>query len=1230
VESTWTPPTEIGEFRLERVLGHGACGDVWLARDTLLERPVALKIARAVESQEGRLRFLVEARAVARLHHPNLITVHHAGELMGRPFLVTELLSGTSLADLARPVPPERVLAIGIDIARGLAAAHRAGVLHCDIKPANAFLCDSGVAKLLDFGLAKLVEGVDALAATIATSSARAAAAAPDGGLEATMPASLPGTPLYMSPESWRGEPATQRADVYSLGATLYHLLSGRPPHSGGSFAELGRRVGTELPPTLAAIAAAVPAALAGLVMRCLAREPGARPTADELRDALETIAAAPITAPPEDEPDPQGNPYRGLLAFGPEQRALFFGREREIGAVLEELRAAPFVLVTGPSGAGKSSLVRAGVVPRVQAGALGSARWSVVTMTPGRRPLEALAQAVAPVLAQAEEAVAGRLAASPAWLAEEVRTRGRGEPMLFVIDQLEELATLSEEQERATFTAALVEVLQAAPVARVVATLRSDFLGRLAELGALRAEALRAPIVLGPLSAEGLRQAIVEPARRRGFAVEPELCARLVAGGERGSLPLLEFALGALWERRDLDTRTLTAAALETLGGLGGALAAHADGVLDRLPAAQQAEARRLLMAMTTVEGTRARREAQDLLGDSTGARSALEALVEGRLVVAAAGEDGAVYEVAHDTLLTDWPALRGWLAEEAGARELLDRLARAAVEWDRLGRGEAGRLGPRQLRELEALGGRGQGAREEAFVRASRAAVRRARRLRRVLVLGVPLALLAVIGTVWGASIQRRRAAIGGVVAGARAQHVRAEVIAGTAEALRARAFAQFEQDDLGPAERTWKQALAKADEADAARREVGAVVDRALALDPRDRAARALQADVTFARLLAAERAQKPALAATLRSQLGLHDDGTRAARLRAPGRVRVESEPPGAAMTLARYVEDAAGRLVESDPAPLAAATLTELVAGSYLVLAEAPGRSATRYPFALKRGEERRLRIVLPPADRIPDGMLYVPAGRFLYGSGDDEDTRGFLTHQPEHEVELPAFLIARTEVTYGDYLTFLRALPEAERSAHLPGGLTFAADRVTVQIGDLTVGEDRPYCLPGRPCVELSRLPVDRVNRADGEAYAAWLAASGRLPGARLCTDREWERAARGADDRRYPHGNQPPAPPDACTLFTYGRDRSRAGPCAVGTHPLSRSPFGVEDAVGSVAEWTSHSPDAAVPAMGILRGYGWSEDDLVLRVTNRGLVGHSARWRLRGLRLCAGPPAAR
>src|ERR1041384_4361241 len=158
LRSVWTPPAEFDEFRIVRALGAGAMGQVYLAQDRLLDRPVALKFVHLGADPDARARVLEEARAIARLQHPNVAAIYRVAEYAGRPYLVSEYVQGRALDELERPMPWRKALGTALDLTRGLAAAHRRGVLHRDVKPANAVLTDEGQAKLLDFGLATLFE----------------------------------------------------------------------------------------------------------------------------------------------------------------------------------------------------------------------------------------------------------------------------------------------------------------------------------------------------------------------------------------------------------------------------------------------------------------------------------------------------------------------------------------------------------------------------------------------------------------------------------------------------------------------------------------------------------------------------------------------------------------------------------------------------------------------------------------------------------------------------------------------------------------------------------------------------------------------------------------------------------------------------------------------------------------------------------------------------------------
>ena len=182
----WQPPQEFDEYRLLKPLGRGRTGHVWLAQDTLLDRTVAVKFIPAPDAT-WLSRFLVEARAAARVQHPNVASLYRVGQVGEHAYLVSEHVRGVSLDHVPLPLPPDRVLDLAEALARGLAAAHRGGVLHRDIKPGNAVLDEKGEAKLVDFGLARIVD-------------------AGEGG--DTVPAGSPvGTPYFIAPELWARQP---------------------------------------------------------------------------------------------------------------------------------------------------------------------------------------------------------------------------------------------------------------------------------------------------------------------------------------------------------------------------------------------------------------------------------------------------------------------------------------------------------------------------------------------------------------------------------------------------------------------------------------------------------------------------------------------------------------------------------------------------------------------------------------------------------------------------------------------------------------------------------------------------------------------------------------------------------------------------------------------------------------------------------------------------------------
>jgi len=253
-----TSGTKLGPYEIVAPLGAGGMGEVYRARDPRLGREVAIKVLPTSFCNDlDRLRrFEQEARAASALNHPNILAVYDLGTHDGAPYLVTELLDGTTLRDRVHSgaLPPRKAVECAVQIAQGLAAAHDKGIVHRDLKPDNVFICRDGRAKILDFGLAKLTvpEAGDATVTAL--------------GLEnQTSAGVVMGTAGYMSPEQVRGEKADARSDIFSFGAVLCETLSGQRAFEGPSPADRASAILKEDPPDLVAAGRNIPVALDAL-----------------------------------------------------------------------------------------------------------------------------------------------------------------------------------------------------------------------------------------------------------------------------------------------------------------------------------------------------------------------------------------------------------------------------------------------------------------------------------------------------------------------------------------------------------------------------------------------------------------------------------------------------------------------------------------------------------------------------------------------------------------------------------------------------------------------------------------------------------------------------------------------------------------------------------------------------------------------------------------------------
>ncbi len=651
--------TQIGDYRVRGLLGEGAMGEVYLAQDTVLGRRVALKlIKRAVMDADGVARFLEEARTTANFNHPHIVTLHAVGEHAGRPFLALEHVDGESLRARLRggPLPAREALRYARAIAEAIAEAHRRGLVHADLKPENVLIPRDGRVRVVDFGLAKLIG---------------------DGATGGTS-----GTPAYMAPERLRGAAPTGALDVWALGLLLGEMITGARPIADGAVVQ---HVYGKAPLVLAMLPET---GWSALVRGCLAAEPAARPTAEELVRRL-GVLLDPRARPAADTAEAaERSPFPGLVAFARGDAADYFGRAAELDALVEALRTRPLVPIVGPSGIGKSSFVNAALLPRLdEAGS-----WRVAALRPGASPFAALAHALT---GAAAPGLAAALRANPDALALELGTLAaqHGARVLLFIDQFEETFTLAASDEAAAFVecVASAATLPGEPW-RTVLTVRDDFLARLAESPRLRIH-LGAVAPLAPLGAAELLAAVTGPLANAGYTVDaPELPARIVAdvSGQAACLPLLQFACRALWDRRDAGTRRVLASEYDAMGGATGALAAHAQALLSELAPDQVRSVRAILLGLFHPDGTRRPRRRRELVnGMPADASAVVDQLLARRLVVATRDveSDETQLEVAHEALATAWPQLARWLDETSEQRLLVIELEQATQLWQRRG---------------------------------------------------------------------------------------------------------------------------------------------------------------------------------------------------------------------------------------------------------------------------------------------------------------------------------------------------------------------------------------------------------------------------------------------------------------------------------------------------------------------------------------------------------------
>jgi WD40 repeat protein/serine/threonine protein kinase/two-component SAPR family response regulator len=696
-------------YELKEEIGAGSYGVIYRAAQPAIGREVAIKVIHPRHANDPAFirRFEAEAQTIARLEHPHIVPLYDYWRESGGAYLVMRLLRGGNLLARLQDGPwPASAAALFLDqIAAALQTAHQQGIVHRDIKPANILFDEAGNAYLSDFGIAR----------DLNVSRLRAG-----GGLTSSLD--------YISPEQLQAEPVTPQSDIYSLGAVLYEVLTGERPFADLSLAEMvQRRLTASFPPVSESMPGLAPA-IDEVIQQATATAPGERfPTVLALAGAFRrTVEATPaaLPAPPSTLGPVITNPYKGLRPYREADSRDFFGREALIAQLTERLAASRFLAVVGPSGSGKSSVVQAGLIPALRAGALpGSDTWYVAQMVPGTHPLEELELALWPIAVDPPPSLLEPMRRDTRGLLRTIRRilpDAESAQLLLHIDQFEELFTMVDDEARRNhFLESLYVALTAlrTPL-RVIITLRADFYDRPLQVQPLADLFKQNTELVLPLNRDELLAAVQEPGRRAGVGFEEGLLPAIVADVEAqpGTLPLLQYALTELFENR--RGRLLTRQAYGELGGVPGALARRADELFLGLSRGQQAAARQLFLRLVTlgegVEDTRRRVPLAEInqLGSSVAAGPEgktgpiLDRFGAARLLVFDRDPltREPTVEVAHEALLQRWGRLRAWIAESRADIRLQRQLDTAAAEWEANGRDDGYLLRGARLSQFTA----------------------------------------------------------------------------------------------------------------------------------------------------------------------------------------------------------------------------------------------------------------------------------------------------------------------------------------------------------------------------------------------------------------------------------------------------------------------------------------------------------------------------------------------
>jgi formylglycine-generating enzyme required for sulfatase activity len=1108
-----------GRFRIDGLVARGTFGSVYRARQLAVERDVACKVLHAdikPSSDDGRL-FVQEIRAVGRIDHPNVVRIHQADMTHdGRLFYAMELLTGRDLQQLVNdgPVPRARAVELVRQLVAGLGAAHEAGLVHADIKPANAILTERDGADrvvLVDFGLARLRSNE-----------------------------SVGGTPAYMAPEQLHEGRVDARSDLFSAALVLVTLLTGwRRPNAYTLVPKLDD----------------YDADLRAVLGKALAVKPDDRfQTAREFTAALVGGPSTPVSAP-----IPRV-PFRHLSPFTEADRGRLHGREADVNVLVEHVLYRRSVVYTAPSGTGKTSVLRAGLLPRLEAlgahcvylrcradsgDALAAAIWPggsarasasmpMPTFPSGDEATVPASTPAARTAAAVRDANAARIRATPAGGTEVTGRLGvgdaialhaaqRGGKLVIVLDQLE--AALGDDAGNDIVAAALAfdRWPDDADVA-VVLSVREDHLARLVA----RSQHLEPgmPIVrLPPLGIEGARDAITAPLAESRLAIEPELLDALLVDLQTGAAalapemgwgtgavvypPHLQLACSVLYEALGSGEATLTLAHYRKLGGFDAIVGEHLDRVLDtELEAGTDVIARDLFVALVTAGHERAMRPEAELI-DAVGAHDpqlvgeVLEVLRSRGLLVRLRAKSGEpAWELVHDSLV---PRVLAWVDRRDLARRRAVELVRYHLRRSRPGAPSL--LGRAELREIKSH--------QEAIEELDAEWKRRGEPL-------IPSALVRKSRNV----LRRRAATIAGVL-----------FVAGTIASASAIVSCQEKK------RREYEESLTM--------RDLGRFT---LELAPFDWDPKAQKAIPVAA-------SELPDLAWELHSPDPENPD-----------------EPGGGFITeyVVRSSATTGATLVEHVEAHGGPAFLIVTGRGRFNEACPSSVLPIRRLPGYAQRSREPMFHVNVPTCHATRANMIEIPGGPFIYGGQGDPPSTWVLedpVQAKERRIELATFWIDRTEITNAAFNVFSSMSDFTDIAA--PHYYT-------------TTAKLRNSGLPTSP---VSGIPWTIAHR-----YCRFL-------GKDLPTKQQWLKALRGGETlpdgtrNPMPRRNLPWGPPQIPAPANL-KDTEDPGVRPVGSFPNDKSPYGVLDLAGNVMEWTLSPNNDRTVGYRVARGGEFEDAD--------------------------------